>query len=69
MLPKTIYQYNKDNRLIRIWANSRECEKHDFDRRHVIKCCKGQRNTHKGFKWSYKKTSKVAKNDAQIYLF
>ena len=31
-----------------------ESNKHGFDSRHIIKCCKGERKTHKGFTWEYK---------------
>lgn len=69
MLPKTIYQYSKDKKLIQVWISSHECKRGGYDRRNIIKCCKGQRLTHRGFVWSYKRTAKLKKNDKQIYLF
>lgn len=50
---KKIYQYTKDNRLVNIWESSLEVEKHGYCRRNVLRCCRGERKTHKGYKWSF----------------
>lgn len=50
---KKIYQYDEFHRLIEVYENSRKCSEAGFDRRNIIKCCKGKRKTHKGYVWSY----------------
>ena len=52
---KSVYQYTKDNKLIRIWNSCTECELEGFDHRHISACCNGKENTHKGYIWSYEK--------------
>lgn len=32
----------------------REVKNDGFEPGHVIKCCKGQRSTHGGYKWEYR---------------
>ena len=53
-LSKKVYQYTKDNKLIKIWKNAYEAEREEgFRRANICACCRGIVKTHKGFKWSY----------------
>ncbi len=50
---KKVAQYTKDDVLIKIWDAIVDTEKDGFQRPNIIKCCKGERSSHKGFKWKY----------------
>ena len=50
---KTVYQYDKDYNLIKIWYSTTECHRNGFDFRNISACCLGKRKTHKGYIWSY----------------
>lgn len=53
ILSKNVYQYTFDGELVKIWESVTECSKNGYDKAHVSACCRGERKTHKGFKWSY----------------
>jgi hypothetical protein len=59
-LSKIVYQYNRNNNLIKKWDSANECRKSGFSSRHVSECCKGIAKTHKGYKWSYEPILKKA---------
>lgn len=50
-----VVQLDKDtNEPIKIWSSAMEAQRErGFDHGHIIKCCKGNRKTHKGYKWMY----------------
>ena len=53
-LSKPIKQLSLDGELIAIWKSSMEIyrqKKYDYSL--ICKCCRGERNKHKGFKWEY----------------
>lgn len=52
---KTVYQYTLDGKLFKIWKSVGECYRNGFNKGHVAACCRGEQETHKGFKWSYEK--------------
>lgn len=52
-LNKKIKQLNLDGTIVKIWDSMIQAEQDGFDNGHISKCCKGQRKTHKGFKWEY----------------
>lgn len=54
-LSKKVYQYNKNNDLLKEWKSVSECGKHGFMPSSVSACCRGERKTHKGFIWRYEK--------------
>ena len=49
-----IVQLGLEGDLIKIWNGCREAEeKGKFNHAHINSCCKGNRKTHKGYKWMY----------------
>lgn len=52
-LSRQVYQYSQDGELVAIWGSTMECGRNGFFQSHVASCCRGERKTHKGFKWSY----------------
>ena len=52
-LSKKVLQLSLTGELIREWESTRECGRNGFDSGHVAACCRGERKTHKGFRWMY----------------
>lgn len=54
-LSKRVYQYTKNNVLVKAWNSTIQCsrENSEFNHRHISECCLGKRKTHKKYKWSY----------------
>lgn len=50
-ISKPVYQYTLDNQLVKVWKSVTECRLNGFCG--VSGCCRGKRNKHKGYKWSY----------------
>ena len=51
---KPIYGINtKSNEKIE-FPSTREAERNGFDQGAIVKCLKGRKNSHKGYKWFYK---------------
>lgn len=50
---KTVYQYDKDYNLIKIWYSAAEAGRNGFSSGHISACCLGKRKFHKGFIWSH----------------
>lgn len=50
---KTVYQYDNNLRLIKVWKSTRECEEDGFKQANVSKCCRGNKKQYKGYIWSY----------------
>lgn len=50
---KTVSQYSLDGRLIRKYDSQQETKQYNFTPSKVGLCCRGIRNTHKGFIWRY----------------
>ncbi|MDR3596674.1 NUMOD4 domain-containing protein [Clostridium sp.] len=52
---KTVYQYDKNLNLIKIWQSARECARNGFNQGHISACCRKDANfkSHKGYIWSY----------------
>lgn len=60
---KPIAQYSADGSLIKIWESGRDIvDAMKIDQPNIIKCCKGQIKSYKGFKWQY------AEGDIKEYL-
>ena len=55
---KQVYQYTKDYKLVAIWQSTMECGRNGYNFGHIAECCRGERNFHKGFKWSYEEIKK-----------
>ena len=53
-MSKKVYQYTLDGELVKIWSSTAECGRNGFFQSHIGACCRGERKTHKGYKWSYK---------------
>lgn len=41
------------NEIIKVWESARECERNGFNHSNVSACCRGERKSHKGYKWQY----------------
>lgn len=64
ILSKVVLQFTKDGRLVREWPSANECCRSGFSKGHISKCCRGERKTHKGFIWKYKRGCVISpKND------
>lgn len=50
---KRVYQYTIDGELVKIWNSTNECGRNGYCQGWVAACCRGERKTHKGYKWSY----------------
>lgn len=50
---KTVYQYTKDLKLVKIWKSPSLIPESIFKRHGIYKCCTGERKTYKGYIWSY----------------
>ncbi|SCI12215.1 NUMOD3 motif (2 copies) [uncultured Clostridium sp.] len=53
-LRKSVVQLALDNTFINEYDNIRELDKLGFHNSAIVMCCKGNRKTHKGYKWMYK---------------
>lgn len=52
---KKVYQYTKDNIFIKEWKSLEEVFiTLGYKEQYISRVCRGDRNTYKGFKWSYK---------------
>ena len=50
---KKVLQLTLDGELIREWESTRECGRNGFCQSHVSACCRGERKSHKGFRFMY----------------
>ena len=53
-LSKPVLQLSLSGDLIREWPSIHECGRNGFSYQHVAACCRGERKTHKGFRFMYK---------------
>ena len=53
ILSKQVYQYTKEGEFVKVWPSVGECSRNGYNKGHVAACCRGEQDTHKGFKWSY----------------
>ena len=51
---KKVLQLSLSGELIREWESTKECGRNGFNQGHVAECCRGERKTHKGFRFMYK---------------
>ena len=52
-LSKPVLQLSLTGEVICEWPSTNECERNGFYNSHVSACCRGERKTHKGFRWMY----------------
>ena len=52
-LSKKVLQFTLDDEFVREWPSLAECGRNGFCQGHVSRCCRGERKSHKGFKWCY----------------
>ena len=52
-LSKPVLQLSLSGELIREWPSAGECGRNGFDQSAVAKCCRGERKSHKGFRFMY----------------
>lgn len=50
---KPVNQLSLDGRLVKVWPSIAEAQRNGFQVANICKVCKGERPTHKGFKWEY----------------
>lgn len=53
-LSKIVLQFSKTRELIKEWSSAKEAERNGFNQGAVSACCRGERQTHKGYIWKYK---------------
>lgn len=53
-LSKRVLQFTLDGEFVREWESTMECGRNGFIQQNVVKCCNGERKTHKGFRFQYK---------------
>lgn len=51
---KKVLQFTLDGEFVREWESTQECGRNGFNQGHVAECCRGERKTHKGFRFMYK---------------
>ena len=51
---KKVLQLSISGELIREWKSIADCGRNGFNQGEVCKCCRGERKSHKGFRWEYK---------------
>ena len=61
LLSKQVYQYDKDNNLIKIWKSATEVKRElGYSNSSIAKCCRGELKQAYGYKWSY---TPITQND------
>ena len=50
---KQVFQYSLDGELVRVWESLGEAGRNGYTFQSVSNCCLGNKNTHKGYRWSY----------------
>lgn len=50
---RSINQIDNNGNIVKTWISIAEASRNGFHSQNIVKCCKGLRNHHKGFKWSY----------------
>ena len=50
---KRVLQLSLSGELIREWPSTKECGRNGFNQSAVGRCCRGERKTHKGFRFMY----------------
>lgn len=58
-MSKTVLQLTKTGELVREWPSTAEAGRNGFNHSNIIKCCSGERKSHKGFRWRYKEKKEV----------
>ena len=53
-LSKRVLQLSLSGELIREWESTQECGRNGFNQGAVAACCRGERKSHKGFRFMYK---------------
>ena len=50
---KPVYQYDLNGNFIKKWISASECKRNGFNQGAISACCRGERNKHGGYKWSF----------------
>ena len=50
---KKVIQLTLDGQAVHVWSSAHECARAGFNFGSVCACCRGERNTHKGYRWKY----------------
>jgi len=53
-LCKTVYQYDLNGRLVKVWDSVRNAKSEGFDSSSISRCCNGKYKQYKGYIWKYK---------------
>lgn len=51
---KPVIQYTKTGEFVKEWPSIMEADRNGFHHSVITKCCRGERQSHKGFIWRYK---------------
>ena len=51
---KKVLQFTLDGEFVREWESTMECGRNGFCQSHVAACCRGERKSHKGFRFMYR---------------
>ena len=55
-ISKSVLQMDKTNKIIAEFPSIKEAERQlGFRKSHISECCRGKKNTARGFKWAFKK--------------
>ena len=52
-LSKKVVQLTMTGDIVKVWNSFQEIGRNGFNHKNVHMCCKGIRNTHKGYMWKY----------------
>ena len=68
---KRVIQLSLDGEFIKEWPSTNECGRNGFDQGAVAACCRGERKSHKGFRWMFAEDykEKQLKEHGYIPLF
>ena len=50
---KKVLQFTLDGEFVREWNSTMECGRNGYSQGNIAACCRGERKSHKGFKWQY----------------
>lgn len=49
---RIIYKLDLDGNLLKTYYSTKELNNDGFERKHVMRCCRGERGSYKGYKWN-----------------
>lgn len=52
---KPVVAFDKGENVVFEFSSANDAGRNGFNRRHLLACCRGERKTHRGYSWKYKK--------------